>query len=150
MTYLYPSLERDQVLLYEDSSHSSSALSIQLLIYGTRSETSAIPPFCDMSHSNSRLFQPIRAGQIQLKHRVVLAPLTRARADEHHVPSLPMMKEYYSQRATTPGTLLITEATFIAPQAGGRKNAPGIYDDEQIDMWKEVCFHTICHQYCHR
>jgi len=48
------------------------------------------------------------------------------------------MKEYYSQRATTPGTLLITEATFIAPQAGGQKNVPGIYSEEQLDTWKEV------------
>lgn len=93
--------------------------------------------------SNPRLFQPIKVGQVELEHRVVLAPLTRVRADEDHVPNVPVMKEYYSQRATTPGTLLITEATFIAPQAGGQKNVPGIYSEEQIDMWKEVRLHII-------
>ncbi|KAF9444072.1 NADH:flavin oxidoreductase/NADH oxidase [Macrolepiota fuliginosa MF-IS2] len=87
---------------------------------------------------SSRLFQPITVGRTQLKHRVVLAPLTRVRADDNHVPNLPIMKEYYSQRATMPGTLLITEATIIAPQAGGLKNAPGIYSKDQVGAWKEI------------
>lgn len=49
-----------------------------------------------------------------------------------------MVKDYYAQRASTPGTLLITEATFIAPQAGGMPNVPGIYNEAQIAAWKEV------------
>jgi 2,4-dienoyl-CoA reductase-like NADH-dependent reductase (Old Yellow Enzyme family) len=46
--------------------------------------------------------------------------------------------QYYTQRAAMKGTLLITEATFIAPQAGGTPNAPGIYTQEQIAAWKKV------------
>ena len=85
-----------------------------------------------------KLFQPIKVGDLTLAHRVVLAPLTRFRGTKfEHVP-LPNVKEYYKQRGSTPGTLLITEATFISPQAGGYTNVPGIWSDEQISKWKEV------------
>ena len=85
-----------------------------------------------------KLFQPIKVGDLTLAHRVVLAPLTRFRGTKfEHVP-LPNVKEYYRQRGSTPGTLLITEATFISPQAGGYTNVPGIWSDEQISKWKEV------------
>ncbi|TID19583.1 NADH:flavin oxidoreductase/NADH oxidase family protein [Venturia nashicola] len=67
-----------------------------------------------------------------------MAPLTRSRADEHNVPTLPIVKEYYEQRASVPGTLIITEATFISPQAGGYDRVPGIWNPEQIKAWKEV------------
>jgi NADPH2 dehydrogenase len=48
----------------------------------------------------------------------VMAPLTRFRADDSHV-QLPIATEYYSQRAVVPGTMLVTEATFISPRASG-------------------------------
>jgi NADPH2 dehydrogenase len=51
---------------------------------------------------------------------------------------MPLAAEYYGQRASTPGTMLITEATFIANQYGGYPNVPGIYNQEQIDGWKKV------------
>jgi NADPH2 dehydrogenase len=73
-----------------------------------------------------------------LNHRVVLAPLTRLRADKNHVPLLPLTKEYYSQRGSTPGTLLIAEGTVIAPHASGMKHVPGIYNKEQVNAWKQV------------
>ncbi|OCB91219.1 NADH:flavin oxidoreductase/NADH oxidase [Sanghuangporus baumii] len=90
-----------------------------------------------MPHSGAKLFQPIRVGNCELSHRVVLAPLTRYCADDAHVPT-DLMVEYYAQRACIPGTLAITEATFIAPKAGGYDNAPGIWSDEQVDAWKKV------------
>ncbi|PGH09120.1 hypothetical protein GX51_00874 [Blastomyces parvus] len=80
---------------------------------------------------------PLQVGNITLQHRIVLAPLTRFRADDNYVP-LPMVKDYYAQRASLPGTLLITEGTFISARAGGFPNVPGIYNDEQIKAWKEV------------
>jgi NADPH2 dehydrogenase len=49
-----------------------------------------------------------------------------------------MVAEYYQQRASVPGTLLVSEATFIGPQYGGYALAPGIYSDEQIASWKKV------------
>ena len=81
---------------------------------------------------------PLRVGNCQLQHRVAMAPLTRLRSDEEHVP-LPMVTEYYAQRACVPGTLLITEATFLSFISSGRDaNAPGIYTKEQIEQWRKA------------
>ena len=87
--------------------------------------------------STSKLFQPIRVGRMDLQHRVVLSPMTRLRADKHHVHG-DLALEYYTQRASAPGTLLITEATAIHPHAGGLAHIPFIYTDEQINAWKRV------------
>ena len=83
------------------------------------------------------LFQPIRLGDVNLNHRVVLSPLTRMRATKEHVHT-DLAVGYYRQRASVPGTLLITEATFIAAKAGGYDHVPGIWDDEQVEAWKQV------------
>ncbi|KAI9435547.1 hypothetical protein H4582DRAFT_1970321, partial [Lactarius indigo] len=83
-----------------------------------------------MSSSVSPLFQPIRVGTIDLKHRIVMAPLTRYRANKDHVHG-ELAKTYYTQRSGVPGTLIITEATFIAPQAGGYPNIP-------VAAWKLI------------
>ncbi|SLM40049.1 nadh:flavin oxidoreductase nadh oxidase family protein [Lasallia pustulata] len=85
----------------------------------------------------SKLFTPLQVGNSHLQHRLVMAPLTRFRADDGHVP-LPMVKEYYSQRASVPGTLLTTEATLISPRASGYNNVPGIWTPSQIAAWKEI------------
>ncbi|KAI0448883.1 NADH:flavin oxidoreductase/NADH oxidase [Xylaria acuta] len=85
----------------------------------------------------STLFKPIRIGSMTLGHRVAMAPLTRYRCDDDRVPLL-MAKEYYEQRATVPGTLLITEATFISRSAVCRNNIPGLYSEAQIARWKEI------------
>ena len=68
---------------------------------------------------------------------MVMAPLTRFRANADHTPG-PYAKTYYEQRSCVPGTLIVTEATFIAPRAGGYNNIPGIWNDEQISGWKEI------------
>ncbi|KAK0463395.1 hypothetical protein IW261DRAFT_1554105 [Armillaria novae-zelandiae] len=81
--------------------------------------------------TDSKLFQPINIGDLTLNHCIVLAPLT-------HVPYTSIMKVYYSQRASDPGTLLITEATLVAQKARVFKNIPGIWSQEQIDAWKEI------------
>ncbi|KAJ6581851.1 FMN-linked oxidoreductase [Mycena capillaripes] len=87
--------------------------------------------------STPKLFQPTLVGDIELSHRVVFAPTTRFRADKNHAP-LPLVAEYYEQRASTSGSLLISEATYIAARAGGYPHAPGIWSDEQITAWKKV------------
>ncbi|EIN05588.1 FMN-linked oxidoreductase [Punctularia strigosozonata HHB-11173 SS5] len=84
-----------------------------------------------------KLFSPIQVGTSALKHRVVLAPLTRYRANIHHV-LLDIVAMYYEQRGSEPGTLLTTEATFIAPKAGGYNHVPGIWNQDQINSWKRV------------
>lgn len=88
--------------------------------------------------STSALFKPLRIGKSLLKHRIALAPLTRFRADDNHVPQLPLVADYYSQRGSVPGTLLITEATFISPRASGYPNVPGLWDQAQLKAWKQV------------
>ncbi|KAJ5514632.1 Aldolase-type TIM barrel [Penicillium fimorum] len=85
----------------------------------------------------TKLFSPLRVGRVELSNRIAMAPMTRFRADDNHIP-LPFVKDYYAQRASVPGTLLITEATFISARAGGYPNVPGIYNDAQIAAWKEV------------
>lgn len=78
-------------------------------------------------------------GRVTLQNRVVLCPLTRLKSTKkEHIPVLPLVKTYYSQRASQPGTLLITEATFISAKAGGYDYVPGIWSRDQIDAWKQV------------
>ncbi|KAI8886066.1 FMN-linked oxidoreductase [Backusella circina FSU 941] len=89
-----------------------------------------------MSSDNSSIFTPLKLGKYELKHRIVLAPLTRMRANSDAVPNN-LMKEYYSQRATD-GGLLITEATFISRHAGSYPNVPGLYSKDQITEWKKI------------
>ncbi|KAI0744498.1 NADH:flavin oxidoreductase/NADH oxidase [Earliella scabrosa] len=86
----------------------------------------------------SALFQPIQVGDITLAHRVVFAPLTRCRANNRGVHT-DLAVEYYAQRASVPGTLLITEATYVSRAAEGRSpNAPGVWNDEQVAAWKRI------------
>ncbi|KAK1752191.1 hypothetical protein QBC47DRAFT_389971 [Echria macrotheca] len=87
--------------------------------------------------SGSRLFQPLQIGNMTVQHRIAMAPLTRYRADDAHVPTA-LQLEYYRQRASVPGTLLITEATFMSAKSGGYRNVPGIYTDAQIAAWKKI------------
>ena len=80
------------------------------------------------------LFDPTTAGDIALKNRIVMAPLTRNRAPGA-VPT-ERMADYYRQRAS--GGLLITEGTAISHQAQGYADVPGLYAPEQIAGWKRV------------
>lgn len=81
------------------------------------------------------LFSPIKVGSIDLKNRIVMAPLTRNRAGEGNVPR-EMNVKYYEQRATA--GLIITEATPISGMAHGYPATPGIHSDAQIAGWKKV------------
>ncbi|TLS29421.1 hypothetical protein PpBr36_02130 [Pyricularia pennisetigena] len=85
----------------------------------------------------SKLFTPLKVGNVQLAHRIAMAPMSRFRADDDHVP-MSIVAEYYKQRACVPGTLLISEATLISPRAGAYRNSPGIWTKEQIAGWKAV------------
>ncbi|KAK0493347.1 hypothetical protein EDD18DRAFT_1179657 [Armillaria luteobubalina] len=86
----------------------------------------------------SKLFQPTNVGDLELQHRVVLAPLTRFRTTPTSVPHTELVKEYYTQRSQAPGTLLISEGIIIAPKAGGAPHFPGIWSQEMIAAWKQV------------
>ena len=81
------------------------------------------------------MFTPIKLGSIELKNRLVMAPLTRMRAIDGDVPN-PLAKTYYAQRASA--GLIISEATQISPIGKGYPATPGIYSPEQTAAWKEI------------
>ncbi|KAF7556047.1 hypothetical protein G7Z17_g1722 [Cylindrodendrum hubeiense] len=88
--------------------------------------------------AESRLFKPLTIGNVEVKHRVGMPSLTRFRASDDRVPT-PLMKEYYGQRASVPGTLIIAEGTLVSPSAcGGFANAPGIWSGDQVSAWREI------------
>lgn len=86
--------------------------------------------------SKQLLFTATSVGPFTLKHRVVMAPLTRMRSSEGNVPN-ELMAEYYAQRAT-PGGLIIAEATPVSPYGFGYAGAPGIFTQAQVDGWRKV------------
>ena len=81
------------------------------------------------------LFSPLQLGSLELDNRILMAPLTRCRAEEEHVPT-PLMAEYYAQRASA--GLIIAEATMIMPGNSAFWHEPGIYSSAQIAGWSEV------------
>ena len=82
------------------------------------------------------LFDPITVGALRLPNRIVMAPLTRARATIDTRVPVPMMAEYYSQRAGA--GLIISEATVVDRMGVGYEATPGIWSDEQVEGWKSV------------
>ena len=81
------------------------------------------------------LFDPITIGDIDLPNRIIMAPLTRARAGEQRIPNA-LMAEYYVQRASA--GLIISEATSVTPMGVGYADTPGLWSTEQVDGWKIV------------
>ena len=84
-----------------------------------------------------KLFTPVQVGPIKLKHRVVMPPMSRLRAQPGTGVPSHLQLEYYTQRASD-GGLIVTEATAIAPSARGYYHAPGLYADEQVAGWKPI------------
>jgi N-ethylmaleimide reductase len=85
--------------------------------------------------SRSPLFSPYRLGPLVLSNRLVMAPMTRSRADALGVPGA-LAATYYAQRATA--GLIITEAAHVRPDGIGCPGTPGIHSDEQTDGWRRV------------
>lgn len=81
------------------------------------------------------IFDPITLGDLQLANRIVMAPLTRCRADEGRVPNA-MMAEYYVQRASA--GLIISEATSVTPMGVGYPDTPGIWSNDQVRGWSNI------------
>ena len=85
--------------------------------------------------SQPDLFTSIRLGPLALPNRIFMAPLTRCRASEGHVPH-ELNVEYYAQRASA--GLIISEATSVSPNGYGYPNTPGIHTPAQVAGWKKV------------
>jgi N-ethylmaleimide reductase len=87
--------------------------------------------------STNALFTPIQVGPMELKHRVVMAPLTRSRSVQPGSIPGDRMLEDYRQRASE-GGLIVSEATAISIAGGGWFGAPGLYSDEQVAGWRRI------------
>ncbi len=88
------------------------------------------------NQSQNPLLKPYRLGDLPLRNRIVMAPLTRTRAQNGaHVPN-DLMVEYYAQRASA--GLIITEGTWVSEEAQGWYGVPGIYNAEQGWAWRKV------------
>jgi len=83
---------------------------------------------------SNTLFTPTTLGKLQLKNRIVMAPLTRSRAIGN-VPN-ELMAKYYSMRADA--GLIITEGTSPSPNGLGYARIPGLFNDAQVQGWKRV------------
>jgi 2,4-dienoyl-CoA reductase-like NADH-dependent reductase (Old Yellow Enzyme family) len=81
------------------------------------------------------LFDPLPLGDLLLPNRILMAPLTRARAGHSRIPNT-LMAEYYAQRASA--GLILSEATSIIPMGVGYADTPGIWSQEQVQGWKLV------------
>ncbi|KAL6691359.1 hypothetical protein J3F84DRAFT_386937 [Trichoderma pleuroticola] len=90
-----------------------------------------------MASTDSLLFTPLKLGKVELSHRVVLSALTRLRADKNHVAT-DLMKEYYLQRTSIPGGLIIAESASIAKHHGGMSYTSAIWGEEHIQGWKPI------------
>ncbi|MFP2906510.1 alkene reductase [Pyxidicoccus sp. 3LFB2] len=86
--------------------------------------------------NTSTLLSPFRLGRLELKNRMVMAPMTRSRAlVDGNVPN-PLAGPYYAQRASA--GLLITEATQVSPQGVGYIRTPGLHSPAQVAGWRKV------------
>ena len=86
---------------------------------------------------NIELFTPMQLGDIVLSHRIVMAPMTRMRANTVTSSASQLMATYYSQRATS-GGLIIAEASQIVPGGQLMHASPGIYSEQQTSAWQQV------------
>ncbi|WP_153146809.1 alkene reductase [Dechloromonas sp. H13] len=83
-----------------------------------------------------KLLAPVRLGALELKNRVVMAPLTRCRCDNPGYVPTEMMARYYAQRASA--GLIVSEGTIVSPQGRGYPFTPGIWSAEQVAGWRLV------------
>ncbi|WP_028006944.1 alkene reductase [Solimonas flava] len=84
---------------------------------------------------SASLFSPLQLGDLHLPNRIIMAPMTRTRAEPGHVPGA-LMATHYAQRASA--GLLIAEATSVAPRTSAFGADPGVYDEAQVAGWRQV------------
>lgn len=94
-----------------------------------------MPNVVAAGQEQSDLFQPVKVGPCVLTNRIVMAPLTRSRAGLDGIPR-PLMVEYYDQRSSA--GLIIAEGTNISPQGRGYAFTPGIYNEPQVEAWRNI------------
>src|SRR4051794_3049878 len=83
----------------------------------------------------SILFTPLKVGALELPNRIVMAPLTRARAGATRTPN-DLMVDYYRQRVSA--GMILSEATSVDPMGVGYADTPGIWSDAQVEGWRKI------------
>ena len=106
-----------------------------MVVIVIKMELPPLPFQTDRIPTMPSLFDPIRYGAIAAPSRIVMAPLTRGRANRDHIPT-PVMADYYTQRASA--GMIITEATGISREALGFPYGPGLWTPSQVAGWREV------------
>ncbi|MFM9269693.1 alkene reductase [Halomonas elongata] len=87
------------------------------------------------THDNV-LFKPIKLGDVELRNRVIMASMSRARTRNLGLIPIPMQAEYYKQRASA--GLILSEGTWPSREAIGAADVPGLFTDQQVEGWKPV------------
>jgi len=90
-----------------------------------------------MSAETKKLMTPIKVGALELKHRVVLPPMSRLRAQWPSAVPGDLLFDYYTQRASD-GGLMISEANAVSPEARPYHTGPGLYTEEQVASWRRI------------
>ncbi|GAD96303.1 hypothetical protein NECHADRAFT_54988 [Paecilomyces variotii No. 5] len=85
----------------------------------------------------TRLFTPLKLGDLELKHRIAMPTMSRRRASDDHLP-VDIMKAYFSQRASAPGTLIFSDTNIPSPWLGGISHLPGLWNADQVHAWREI------------
>lgn len=88
-----------------------------------------------MSETNLLLTPYPLSADLNINNRIIMSPMTRAKASDDHIPTAEMAK-YYARRADA--GLIVTEGTIISLEGGGYPNAPGIYNQKQIEAWEKT------------
>ena len=89
-----------------------------------------------MKHTAQPLLEKYQLGDLLLKNKIVMASLTRGRANNEGLIPTPLMAEYYAQRASA--GLILSEGTWVNSKSIGFINVPGIYTEKQVEGWKLV------------
>ena len=82
------------------------------------------------------ILKPAKIGDMPIKNRLIMAPLTRSRADNPDAAPTDLHVEYYKQRSSA--GLIISEGTVVSKQGVGYVNVPGIYSQKQVEAWRKV------------
>lgn len=100
--------------------------------------TRTLPENTKVANGDYKIFTPTRIGDIEVANRIIMAPLTRSRADEAKgdIPGSDINIEYYRQRSNA--GLIISEGTQVSQTGKGYMATPGIYSDAQVDGWKRI------------
>src|SRR5882757_2182497 len=112
-----------------------NASAIALVAAMHKSSPFVIPWDISMSQS-TKLLEPFKLGALTLPNRLVMAPLTRNRAEPGSFVPSPLAADYYGQRASA--GLLVTEASQVSHQGQGYQDTPGIYSKAQVEGWRKV------------